>query len=148
MTPHTKRQKNNGLGVTRCHTLCHTDQERRKNNGLAVKGPRFRAAGRSAAAQEGFNARPTRGGERTVALALAGLWLQPPGVLESGEMSDLLRRLRRLERPAGALAGYEVLFVAESESLEAAWARGGGDDKMIATTRARARGRAAGGKHG
>lgn len=93
-------------------------------------------------------------------------------------MLDLDRRLRKLERPAGRDAGYEVIFVAEGETLEgawsrqnpgeplptvpvvtvgwlpapdpspevwAAWPRGGGDREIIATTRARARGRAAGG---
>lgn len=38
-------------------------------------------------------------------------------------MLDLDRRLRRLERPAGAHAGYEVIFVAEGETLEGAWSR-------------------------
>ena len=38
-------------------------------------------------------------------------------------MSDLFRRLRRLERPAGRDAGYEVIFVAEGETLEGAWSR-------------------------
>jgi len=38
-------------------------------------------------------------------------------------MTDLNRRLRKLERPAGHCAGYEVIFCQEGESDEEAWLR-------------------------